>query len=155
MHRGKTIEVVGFKLKTNPLTTSYHFRRDKGKTTTFITFVTAVCNFLIPSTSNHPLQKRWDTANSNNEGRHIGIKKFSNWLLEMHLKIISNQGKQSILEEVKRRKFLNHLEHYIDATLIPQIKEDQSYKYLAQQAELCEVWKQHIVVPAIITIILF
>ena len=86
-------------------------------------------------------------ANPNNEGRHIGIKKFSNWLTEMQLKLIDKQEKQSISEEVKTRKFLNHLLQYIEATLMPQIKEDRTCEYLVQQAESCEASKGHIAEP--------
>ena len=52
-------------------------------------------------------------TNPYNEGRYIGIKKFSNWLTEMQLKLMDNMRKQSISEEVKRRKFLNHLPEYM------------------------------------------
>ena len=71
----------------------------------------------------------------------MGIKKFSNWLTEMQLKLIGKQGKQSISAEVKRRKFLKHLPQYMEATLISQIKEDWTYEYLVQQAESYEASK--------------
>ena len=137
----EALEVVGFKLKGSTLTTYNHFRRDKGKTATFFCFMLALRDFLIPSTSKDLLWKRWETANPYNAGRHIRIKKFSNWLTEMQLKIIDKQGKQSISEEVKRRKFLNHLLEYMKATLISQIKEDWTYEDLVQQVESYEVLK--------------
>ena len=64
----------------------------------------------------------------------------------MQLKLIDKEGKQNILEEVKRRKFLNHLPQYMEATLIPQIKQDWTYEYLVQQAESYEAWKWYIAV---------
>jgi hypothetical protein len=145
----EALEVVGFKLKGSALTTYNHFRREKGKDATFFSFMLVLRDFLIPSTSKDLLWKRWETANPYNEGRHMGIKKFSNWLTEMQLKLIDKQGKQSISEEVKRRKFLNHLPPYMEATLIPQIKEDWTYEYLVQQAESYEASKRHIAVPTI------
>ena len=39
----------------------------------------------------------------------------------------------------------------MEATLIPQIKEDWTYKYLVQQAESCKASKQHIAVPTTTT----
>ena len=110
-----------------------------------------LCDFLIPSSSKDLLWKRWETANPYNEGRHIWIKKFSNWLAEIQLKLINKQGKQRISDEVKRSKFLNHLPQYMEATWISQIKEDWIYEYLVQQAESYEVSKRHIAVPTTIT----
>ena len=75
------------------------------------------------------------------------IKKFSNWLTEMLLQLIDKQGKQIISEDVKSRKFLNHLLQYMEDTLIHQIKEDWTYAYLVQQAESYEALKGHITVP--------
>ena len=106
------------------MTTYNHFRRYKHKTAIFLTFMLVLHEFLIPSTSKNLLWKRRDTTNPYNEGKHMQIKKFSNWLTEMPLKLIDKQEKQSISEEVKRRKFLNYLPKYMQATLIPQIKED-------------------------------
>ena len=47
----EALEVIGFKLKGSSLTTYNHFRRDKGKTATFFSFVQDLSNFLIPSIS--------------------------------------------------------------------------------------------------------
>ena len=69
----------------------------------------------------------------------------------MQLKLIDKQGKSSILEEVEIKKFLNYLLQYIEATLIPQIKEDWTYEYLVSQAESYEELKQHIAVPTTTT----
>ena len=107
----------------------------------------STARLLIPSTSKDLLWKRWEKANSYNEGRHMGIKKFSNWLTEMQLKLIDKQGKPSISEEVKRRKFLNHPPQYMEGTLIPQIQEDWTYEYLVQQVECYEALKRHNTVP--------
>ena len=77
----------------------------------------------------------------------MGIKNFCNWLPEMQLKLIHKQGKQSISEEVKRRKFLNHLPQYIEDILIPQIKKDWTYEHQVQQAEFYAASKRQIAVP--------
>ena len=74
----KALEVVGFKLKGSALTTYNHFRRDKDKTAIFFSFMVVLCDILIPSISKNLLWKRWEMANPYNEGRHMGIKKFSN-----------------------------------------------------------------------------
>ena len=67
------------------------------------------------------------------------------------MKLIDKQGKQSISEEVKRRKFLNHLPQYMEATLISQIKVDWTYEYLVQQAESYKASKGHITVSTTTT----
>ena len=72
-------------------------------------------------------------------------------MTEMQLKLIDKEGKYSISEEIKRRKFLNCLPQDMEATLIPQIKEDCTYEYVVQQAESHEVSKRHIVVPTTTT----
>ena len=78
----------------------------------------------------------------------MGIKKFYNWLTEIQLNVIDKQRKQSISEQVKIRKLLNHLPQYMEATMIPQINEDWTYQYLVQQAESCETSKRHDAVPS-------
>ena len=69
----------------------------------------------------------------------------------MQLKLIDKKGKAKILEGVKRSKFWNHLPLYMEATWIPHIKEDWTYKELVQQVESYEVSKLHIVVPTTTT----
>ena len=147
----EALEVVGFKLKGSAITTYNHFRRDKGKTATFFSFMLVLCDFLIPSTTKDLLWKRWETANPYNEGRDNGIRKFSIWLTEMQLNLINKQGKQGISEEVIRRRLLNHLPQYMETTLIPLIKEDWMCDYLVQQAEFYEASKRHIAVPTTTT----
>ena len=140
-----------FKCKWCALTTCNHFKSDKGKTPTSFIFLVVLCNFLIPSTIKDLLWNRWETANLYKEGRHIGINKFSNWLTEMQLKFIAKQGKKSISEEVKRRKFLNHLQQYVEATWIFQMKEDWTYAYPVQQTWLYETLKRYIAGPTTTT----
>ena len=84
----EALEDVGCKLKGSALTTYNHFRRDKGKTATFFSLMLVLRDFFIPSTSKDLLWKRWETAKHYNEGRYMGIKKFSNRLTEMQLKLI-------------------------------------------------------------------
>ena len=74
------------------------------------------------------------------------IKKFSNCLTGMQLKLSDKKSKQRILKEVKRKKFLKYLPQYIQATLIPQIKEDWRYEYLIQQGESYAISKRYIAV---------
>ena len=150
MDSAEALEVARCKLKGGALTTYNNFRRAKGKSTTFFSFMIVLRNFLSPFTSEDLLWKRWQTANPYNKGRHMGIKKFFNCLREMQWNLIGKQGKQHISEEVKRRKFLNHLPQYMEATLIPPIKEHRAYEYLVPQAECYEALK-HISVPTTIT----
>ena len=95
MDISEALEVVGFKHKKISLTTYNHFRRDKDKTATFFSCMLVRWNFLILSTSKDLLWKRWEAANPYNEGRHMGIKKFSNWLTEIQLKLIDQQGNKA------------------------------------------------------------
>ena len=126
----EALEVVGFKLKRSTLTPDNYVGRDKGNTATSFTFMLVLHNRFILFTRKDLLWKRWKTADPYNKGTHIGIKKFSNWLTEMQLKLIDKKRKQCISEEVKRRKFLNHLLQYIEDTFIAQIKEERTYEYL-------------------------
>ena len=79
----EALEVVGFKLKESALTSYNHFRRDKGKTATFFSFILVLHDLSIPCSSKDLLWKRWETANPYNEGRHMERKKFFNWLTTM------------------------------------------------------------------------
>ena len=76
----EALEVVGFKLKGSDLTTYNHSTIVKDKTATSLIRMLVLHDFLIPSTSEDVLWKRLETANPYNEGKDIGIKKFSNWL---------------------------------------------------------------------------
>ena len=88
MDSAEALEVVRFQLKESALTTYNYFRNDKGNTATFFSFMLVLCDFLIPSTSKELLWKRSEKANPYNEGRYMVIKKFSNGLTEMQLKLI-------------------------------------------------------------------
>ena len=138
------LEVIEFKLKGSTLTSYNCFSREKCKRGKFFTFMQVLRDFLIPSTSKHLLWKRWEMANPYNEERHMWIKKFSNWLTELQLKFIDKKGKQSISEQVKRRKSWNYLPQCIAAALIPHVKEDWTSKNLVQWAEFYPRSKQHI-----------
>ena len=105
MDSAELLNIVRFKLKGSSLATCNHFRREKGKTATFFSFILILRDALIPSTSKDLPWKRWEMANPYNKGRHSGIKKFSSGLIGIQLKLIDQQGKLSILENVKRSKF--------------------------------------------------
>ena len=126
------------------ITTWMHYRRDKDKNATFFIFVLVLRDFLIPATSADLLWTRLEIANPYNEGRQMGIKKFSNWWTEIQLKVMDKMGKESILEEVKKRKFSNYLPQHIEQTLMPQTKQDCTYKYLGPAAESYELSKRQI-----------
>jgi len=73
----------------------------------------------------------------------MGIKTFTNWLEELQIKLIDKDGNQCILEEVKRRKFLNHLPDYIETTLVPQILDSWTFNDLVKKAESYEAARKH------------
>jgi len=65
----------------------------------------------------------------------MGIKTFANWLEELQIKLIDKEGNQCISEEVKRRKFLNHLPDYMETTLVPQRLDSWTFNDLVKKAE--------------------
>ena len=103
LNSAEALEVIGFKLKESALTTYNHCKRDKGKTAILFSIILVQHDFLIPFTRKSLLWKTWETANPYNEGGHVGIQNFFNWLTEMQLKVINKQSKHSILKEVERR----------------------------------------------------
>ena len=88
----EAFDVVGFKLKGSAFIRLVIIISEETKTR-LVSFMLLLCEILCPSTSKDLLWKRWETANPYNEGRYIGIKKFSNWLTEMQLKLIDKEGK--------------------------------------------------------------
>ena len=74
------------------------------------------------------------------------IKKYSNWLIERKLKIIDKEGKQSISDKVKSRKFFNHLPQYMEETVIPLNSEQRTHEQQVQQTESHKASKEHIAV---------
>jgi len=73
----------------------------------------------------------------------MGIKTFANWLEELQIKLIDKDGNQCISEEVKRRKFLNHLLDYMETTLVPQIHDSWTFNDLVKKAESYEAARKH------------
>jgi len=65
----------------------------------------------------------------------MGIKTFTNWLEELQIKLIDKDGNQCISEEVKHRKFLNHLLDYMEITLVLQILDSWTFNDLVKKAE--------------------
>ena len=68
----------------------------------------------------------------------MGIKTFANWLEELQIKLMDKDGNQCISEEVKGRKFLNHLPDYMETTLVPQILDSWMFNDLVKKAESYE-----------------
>jgi len=73
----------------------------------------------------------------------MGIKTFGNCLQELQIKLIDKNGKQSISEEVKCRKFPNHLQDYMESTLLPQILDSGMFYNLVKKAESCKAARKH------------
>jgi len=73
----------------------------------------------------------------------MGIKTVANWLEELQIKLIDKDGNQCISEEVKRRKFLNHLPDYMETTLVPQILNSWTFNDLVKKAESYEAARKH------------
>jgi len=99
--------------------------------------------FLIPSTSKDLLWKEWEATSPHKDGRHMGIKTFANWLQELLIKLIDKDRNQCISEEVKRRKFLNHLPDYMETTQVPQILDSWTFNDLVKKAESYEAARKH------------
>jgi len=139
----EALDFIGFKLQGSALTTyNHHLIKEKDKVS-FFSFMLVLREFLIPSTSKDILWKEWEAALPNKDGRHIGIKSFANWLEELQIKLIDKDGNQCISEEVKRRKFLNHLPDYMETTLVPQILDSWTFNDLVKKAEFYEAARKH------------
>jgi len=139
----EALDFIRFKLQGSALTTyNHHFIKEKDKAS-FFSFMLVLREFLIPSTSNDLLCKEWEAASPNKDGRHMGIKTFANCLEELQIKLIDKDGNQCISEEVKRRKFLNHLSDYMETTLVPQILDSWTFNDLVKKAESYEAARKH------------
>jgi len=134
----EALDFIGFKLQGSTLTTyNHHLIKEKDKES-FFSFMLVLREFLIPSTSKDLLWKEWEAASHHKDGRHMGIKTFANWLEELQIKLIDKDGNQCISEEVKRRKFHNHLPDYMETTLVPQILDSWTFNDLVKKAESYE-----------------
>jgi len=139
----EALDFIGFKLQGRALTTyNHHLIKEKDKAS-FFSLILVLREFLIPSTSKDFLWKEWEAASPHKDGRHMGIKTFANWLEELQIKLIDKDGNQSISEEVKCRKFLNHLPDYMETTLVPQILDSWTFKDLVKKAESYEAARKH------------
>jgi len=139
----EALDFIGFKLQGSALTTyNHHLIKEKNKAS-FSSFMQVLREFLIPSTSEDHLWKEWEAASPHKDRRHMGIKSFANWLEELQIKLIDKDANQCILEEVKRRKFLNHLPDYMETTLVPQILDSWTFNDLVKKAESYEAARKH------------
>jgi len=73
----------------------------------------------------------------------MGTNTFANWLEDLQIKLIDKDGNQCILEEVKGRKFLNHLPDYMETTLVPQILNSWTFNDLVKKAESGDAVQKH------------
>jgi len=73
----------------------------------------------------------------------MSIKTFANWQEELQIKLIDKDGNQCISEEVKSRKFLNQLPHYMETTLVTQILDLWTFNDLVNKAESYEAVRKH------------
>jgi len=94
--------------------------------------------FLIPFTTKDRLWQEWEAASPHKDSRHMGFKTFANLLEDLQIKLIDKDGKQCISEEVKRRKFLNHLPEYMVTTLVPQILDSLTFNDLVKKVKSWE-----------------
>jgi len=139
----EALDFIGFKLQGSALTTYNHHRiREKDKAF-FFRVMLVLLEFFIPSTSKDLLWKECEAASPHKDERHMSIKTFANWLKELQIKLMDKDGNQCILEEVKRRKFLNHLPDYMETTLVPQILDSWPFNDLVKKAESYEAARKH------------
>jgi len=139
----EALDFIRFKLQGSTLTTyNHHLIKEKDKAF-FFSFMLVLREFLIPSTNKDLLWKEWEAASPHKNGRYMGIKTFANWLEELQIRLIDKDGNQCISEEVKRRKFLNHLPDYMETTLVPQILDSWSFNDLVKKAESYEAARKH------------
>jgi len=89
------------------------------------------------------LWKEWEATSPHKDGRHMGIKTFANWLEELQINLIDNNRNQCHSEEVKCRKFLNHLPDYTETTLVPQILDSWTFNDLVKKAESYKAVRKH------------
>jgi len=139
----EALDFIGFKLQGSALTTyNHHLIKEKDKAF-FFSFMLVLQEFLIPSTSKDLLWKEWEAASPHKDGRHMVIKTFANWLEELQIKLIDKDGNQCISEEVKCKKFLNHLPDYMGTTLVLQILDSWTFNNLVKKAESYEAARKH------------
>jgi len=139
----EALDFIGFKLQCSALNTyNHHLIKEKHKAS-FFNFMLVLRVFLIPSTSKDLLWKEWEAASPHKDGRHMSIKTFTNWLEELQIKLIDKDRNQSISEEVKCRKFLNHLLDYMETTLVTQIVDSWTFNDLVKKAESYEAARKH------------
>ena len=73
----------------------------------------------------------------------MGIKSFANWLEKLQIKLMHKEGNQCISEEVKCRKFLNHLPDYMESTLVPQILDIWTFNDQDKKVETNDAARKH------------
>jgi len=137
------LDFIGFKLQGSALTTYNHHLIKEMDKAFFFSFMLVLREFLISSTSQDLLWKEWEAASPHKDGRHMGIKSFANWLEKLQIKLMHKEGNQCISEEVKCRKFLNHLPDYMESTLVPQILDIWTFNDQDKKVETNDAARKH------------
>jgi len=139
----EALDFIGFKLQSSALTTYNHHLIEEKDKASFFSFMLVLREFLRRSTSKDLLWKQWEAASPLKDERHMGIKTFANWWEKLQIKLIDKDGNQCISEDVKCRKFLNHLPYYMETTLVTQILDSWTFNHLVKKAESYEAERKH------------
>ena len=113
-------------------------REEQEKDQTFCKFVLALRKFLIPSISKDLLWKKWGTITANKDGKNMAVHRFASALDDMQSELIDKQGRKSITEEVKIRKFLNNISDVIKKTFTPHLTDDITFNQIVTKSEQFE-----------------
>ena len=68
----------------------------------------------------------------------MGIHRFARALDKMQCKLIDKEGRKSITEEVKIRKFLHNISDVIKKSLTPHLTDDMTFNQIVTKSEQFE-----------------
>ena len=95
----------------------------------------ALRKFQIPSICKDRLWTEWETITPNKDSQNMGVHRFARALDDMQSKLIDKQGRKSITEEVKIRKFLNNIWNVIKKSLTPHLTDDVTFNQRVSKSE--------------------
>ena len=130
---------VGFQVTNSALVLCYQFQREQQeKDQTLSMFMLALRTFLMPSFSKDPWCKECATLTPTKDGKHMGIHRFTRALNNIQCKLINEQGRKSITDEVKITKFINNMADIIKMSITPHRTDDMTYNDIVTKLQQFE-----------------
>lgn len=94
---------------------------------------------MIPFVTTDALGQSWYDSTVYKDGRNIGVYRYASLFNKLHGKLIDKDGISTIGNEVKKRKFINHIPQAIHNYMPSYLHDEMRFPDIIKMAEEYEV----------------